>query len=79
MNQFRADAVKLINEIPEDRLPFVRALLRAVLEEEGIAVIEPCHDDELTEEERAGIKASQADIQAGRVYAWDEIKKELGI
>ena len=79
MSQVRAEAVKLINEIPEDRLPFVRALLWAVLEDEGKTVIEPCHDDELTEEDRIGIQAARADIQAGRVRDWDDVKKELDI
>ena len=78
MNQVRAETVKLIDAIPEDRLPFVRAMLRAVLEEEEKTIIEPCYDDELTEEDRAHVEAAGTDIQAGRVRNWDEAKKELG-
>ena len=81
MNQARAEAVKLIEKIPEDRLPFVHAVLRAVLEEEEEekTIIEPCYDDELTDDDRAEIAAAQADIQAGRVRDWAEVKKEFGL
>ena len=79
MNRTRTEARKLIDAIPDDRLPFVRAMLYAVLEEEEKTVIEPCYDDELTDADRTAIAAAHEDIKAGRIRDWDDAKKDLGL
>lgn len=39
----------------------------------------PIDDELLTEEEIRGIEESEKDIAEGRVYPWEEIKKELDL
>jgi predicted transcriptional regulator len=34
---------------------------------------------ELSEQTKKDIKEAEPDIKAGRVYKWEEVKKELGI
>jgi hypothetical protein len=65
----RAELHELVDEIPEDRLDSVGALLVEIVED----------DDPLTDDDLAGLAESETDVAAGRTRPADEVFKEIGL
>jgi len=70
---------KLIDELPEKEIfvaeKFLLFLVNGGLDEE--TVIEPLYDDELSEVDKNILAAAEADMKAGRVKSWAEVKNGL--
>lgn len=64
----------LIDQIPEEGLKDARRLLKEYLDSR-----EDYEDEERTPEEIAGMAEAEADIQAGRVKSWEQVKAERGL
>jgi predicted transcriptional regulator len=79
----RTDLHKLVEDLPETEIPTAIAFLSFVTHRaqqtplDRILDSAPYEDEELTEEEHAGIREGLEDIRAGRVYTAEEIEKEL--
>lgn len=73
----------LVDELPEHRVSFAEALLRALRGTGAVdpvlkALLEASPDEEpYTDEERAAVAAAWEDIRAGRVTSLAEVKREL--
>lgn len=64
----REELHTLIDRLPDEAIPTVRRILKAILEGE-----------ELTEEELLAIREAEEDIEAGRTISLDLLMRELGI
>jgi antitoxin YefM len=79
----RAGLSKLVDEVAgkQEQVFITRngkasVVLLSVAEYESmVETIEALSDEELME----GLKRSEEDVKAGRVYTWDEVKRELGL
>ena len=57
-------------------IKYLQSLVGQTMEE---ALTNPLYDDEhLTEEDKIAIAKAEEDVNAGRVYSLDEIKRQLG-
>jgi hypothetical protein len=68
----REELLQAVKEIPDDKLAAVLRAVRDILQ-----IDEDESDEPLTEDELAQIAESEADIAAGRLYAWEDVKREL--
>jgi len=60
----------------EKAIKYLQSLVGQTMEE---ALTNPLYDDEhLTEEDKIAIAKAEEDVNAGRVYSLDEIKRQLG-
>lgn len=77
----RKEIYALVDKVPEWRLKTLAKLIQAIVEEETDeeTIIEPLYDEELTEDDRKALSNAEADIAAGRVKPWDQVKRELGL
>lgn len=79
----KTELYKLVEELPETEIPTAVAFLSFVTHRAQLTPLDrildaaPYDDEELTEEELAGIKEGLEDIEAGRVYSLEEVEKEL--
>jgi predicted transcriptional regulator len=65
----RAELHGLVDEIPDERLESVAALLVEIVED----------DETLTADDLAGLAESQRDVAAGRLRPAEDVFGELGI
>ena len=81
----KTDLYRLVDELPEAEIHTAVAFLSFVthraqlhsLEIETFLDSAPYDDEELTSEELAGIEEGLADVEAGRIYSFEEVEKEL--
>lgn len=84
MNLEREELHRMLDEIPEGKLPVVRKYLKNVRDAADDPVrraIEnaPLDDEPETEKEKQAVEEGKADIRAGRTLSNDELKRELGL
>lgn len=85
MSMERDELHRLIDEIPEDKLPAFGRLLKDAVE---IVIDDPVRralanapfdDEPESEEERKSADEADADLKAGRTISMDELKRELDL
>lgn len=64
----RDDARRLVDELPEEDLPFLLRILR------GLTLGD---EEELSEEGRAALREAEEDVRAGRVHDGEEVFRRL--
>ncbi|OFW77949.1 MAG: hypothetical protein A2201_13455 [Alicyclobacillus sp. RIFOXYA1_FULL_53_8] len=84
MNLEREELHRILDEIPEGKLPVVRKYLKNVRDATDDPVrraVEnaPLDDEPETEEEIQAVEESKADIRTGRTLSNVELKRELGL
>ena len=74
---------KLVDRLPESEWEAVRRVLEERLSKHDPvlrAFLNAPEDDEPeSEEERAAVEEAYEDLKAGRVFPWDEVKRELDL
>ena len=86
MSISKKELYDLIDQIPESETGEVKCLLEMLLKKakkrkEFKEFLDNCpiDDEPLTDEDLEAIKEAEADIAAGRVYSFEDVKKELGL
>jgi hypothetical protein len=64
----REELLQTLQSLPDDRVMIAPDFVRALQNED---------DEPLTEDELVQLAASEADIAAGRLYPWEEVKRRL--
>jgi len=82
MSMEREEIYRLVDSIPEDKLPDIKKLLKHAIEDDYDPVLHalanaPLDDEPVTEEEEERIRQADDDFKHGRTVSMDEVKKEL--
>lgn len=76
----RTDLHKLIDGLPESKLPIARAYLEGLRDGTGSPLDTAPYDDEpYTEKERKAVEEARAEAARGEVFTLEEIERELSL
>jgi hypothetical protein len=75
---------RLVEALPDSDTLAAKRLLEYVLSKTGDPVLKaflsaPEDDESLDEEDLAHLEEAERDLTEGRVVAWEDVKKELGL